>query len=82
MLEGLKYTSENDSKTIAEDIIDLFPDTSLNDLESIIQRYKDADSWLKDTFISEKSFINLEDMMIDANLLDKYVSFNDLIVNE
>lgn len=80
--EGLKYTSSADSKTLAKDILKQFPDTSLNDLEKIIDRYKKADSWLLNTLITEDMFTNLEDMMIDAKLLDKYVSFNDLIINE
>lgn len=80
--EGLKYTLNTDSKTLAKDILKQFPDTSLNDLEKIIDRYKNADSWLPNTLITEKMFNNLEDMMIDAKLLDKYVSFNDLIINE
>ena len=80
--EGLKYTLSTDSKTLAKDILKQFPDTSLNDLEKIIDRYKKADSWLSNTLITEKMFNNLEDIMIDAKLLDKYVSFNDLIINE
>ncbi len=80
--KALEYTSNTDSKTLAKDILKQFPDTSLNDLETIIERYKEADSWLTSTYIKEKMFTNLEDMMIDANLLDDYVSFEDLVINE
>lgn len=80
--KGLEYTLNNSSQTIAKDIIDLFPDTSLNDLETIIERYKQADSWLNNTHISEDLFKNLEDMLIDGKLIDKYVPFNDLITND
>ena len=48
----------------------------------MIQRYKDRDAWLSNTFISQKSFENLEDVMIKANLLDKYVDYFSLINNE
>ena len=79
--KGLKFVRENDSKTIANVIIGEFPDTSINDLESIIERYKEADSWLDNSYISEESFKNLEDIMIKSGELDNYVNFNDLVIN-
>lgn len=80
--KGLEYTKNNNSKDIAKIIIDLFPDTSIEDLSIIIDRYKQADSWLDNTFISEDIFKNLEDMMIDSKLLKEYVPYKDLIINE
>ena len=80
--KGLKFTKNNNSKDIAKIIIDLFPDTSIEDLTTIIERYKNADSWLENTFISEEMFKNLEDMMIDSKLLTEYVPYKDLIINE
>lgn len=80
--KGLKFTKNNNSKDIAKIIIDLFPDTSIEDLTTIIERYKNADSWLDNTFITEEMFKNLEDMMIDSKLLKEYVPYKDLIINE
>lgn len=80
--KGLEFTKNNNSKDIAKIIIDLFPDTSIEDLTTIIERYKNADSWLENTFISEEMFKNLEDMMIDSKLLTEYVPYKDLIINE
>lgn len=79
--KGLKFVKENDSKVIANAIINQFPDTSINDLVSIIDRYKKYDSWLDNTFISKESFENLEDIMIKSKQLDKYISYEDLIIN-
>ena len=80
--KGLEFTKNNNSKDIAKIIIDLFPDTSIEDLTTIIERYKNADSWLDNTFISEEMFKNLEDIMIDSKLLKEYVPYKDLIINE
>ena len=80
--KGLEYTLTNDSKTLAKDIINLFPDTSITDLEIIINRYKEADSWLTNTYISEDMFKNLEKMMIDSKLINNYVPYKELIVND
>ncbi len=80
--EALKYVKENTSEDVAKTILKQFPDTSLNDLVKIVNRYKEADSWLVDTFISQKMFENLQDIMIDGGFIDKYVPYQDLIVNE
>jgi len=79
--KAIKFVLENDSKKTAEIILDQFPDTSLNDLTILVQRYKDSDSWLTSSYVSEKLLENLEDIMIDNNLLDKYVSYKDLVIN-
>ena len=79
--KGLKFVQENDAKTCANVILNKFPEISKNDLTKIIDRYKKYDSWLENPFISEESFKNLEDIMIDAKILDKYVPYDKLITN-
>ncbi len=78
---GLKFVHENNAKTVAEAIIGQFPDTSMKDLISIIDRYKEADSWLDNPMIEEELFENLEDIMINSKQISKYVPFEDLVVN-
>lgn len=79
--KGLKYTKENDNKEIAKSIINLFPDTSIDDLTKNIQRYKEADSWLDNYYIDETLFTNLEDLLIDNKLLDNYIDYNKIFIN-
>ncbi len=79
--KGLKFVKENDEQIIAKSILKQFPDTSLNDLIKIVKRYKDADSFLESTYISENLLENLEDIMIDNNLLKDYVPYDKLIIN-
>ena len=79
--KGLEFVKQNDARTIAEKILPQFPDTSLDDLEKIVERYKESDSWLETTFIKEEYFKNLEDLMIENDLLEDYVPYNELIQN-
>lgn len=79
--KGLEFTKINSSKTIANAIIDQFPDTSLNDLITIIERYKNADSWLDNPYITEKSFNNLQNIMINDKQIKNYVPYKELINN-
>ena len=78
---GLKYTKEHSAKDIANLISKQFPDTSINDLTLMTQNYKDADSWLDNTYTSEDSFKNLEDLLIKNKLMDNYVPYNKLFIN-
>lgn len=79
--KGLEYVRNSTDNEVALAIIDQFPDTSLYDVEKIVKRYRDADSWLSNTSISEDSYKNLENIMIDNNLLDDYVPFESLVMD-
>ncbi len=79
--KGLEYVRNSSDNEVALAIIDQFPDTSLYDVEKIVKRYRDADSWLTNTSISEASYKNLENIMIDNNLLDDYVPFDKLVID-
>ena len=77
--KALKYVQDNDAKTIAYDIIDYFPDTSINDLITIVEEYKDGDAWKSDISITEEEWKHIQDIIISAGELDSYASYDDLI---
>ena len=79
--KGLEFVLNNDSETTANVILPQFPDSALNDIITIIDNYKEYDSWLNNPYISEESFNNLQDMLIDNNLLEDYVPYSNLIHN-
>lgn len=79
--QGLDYVKNHSAREIAEVISKQFPDTSINDLELMIQNYKDADTWLYDSNTSKRNFKNLEDLLIKNKLITKYVPFNKLVIN-
>lgn len=66
-------------REVAETILDQFPDTSLNDLEEVIKRYRNIDAWPETTEFSEESFEHLQEIMQYSNQLDEKVSFKDLM---
>ena len=77
--KGLKFVKEKDSETIANSIIDFFPDTSLNDLITIVDRYKNGDAWRDNITINPTEWNHIQDIVISAGELDSYVSYDDLI---
>ena len=79
--KALQFVNENTAEDVAKVILPQFPDTALNDLTKIVSRYKNADSWLSTPYVSEDSFKNLEDIMINNDLLEDYVPYKDLVNN-
>lgn len=79
--KGLEYCAQSSSEDIANTIASQFRDTSLNDLIAIVERYKEADSWLSSTHISEEMFENLEDIMLDSKQITERVPFEDLVLD-
>lgn len=77
--KGLDFVNNNDSETIAKIIIDEFPDTKMEDLINTINQYKKTNTWPTTTKFIEESFIHMQDIMINANQLENYVNYNDLI---
>ncbi len=77
--KGLDFVHENDSETIAKSILSFFPDTSLNDLTKVVERYKKQDTWPKTVEFTEESFDHLQDIMIASGELDFKVPYEDLM---
>lgn len=79
--KGLEYVNNHSNEEVADVILKKFPDSSRNEIITIVGRYRDADSWLDNTTITKESYENLEDIMIDNNLLDEYVPFDALVID-
>ncbi len=77
--KGLDFVNNNDSETIAKIIAPEFPDTKLEDLVIAINQYKKTDTWPQTTNFTEESFNHMQDIMINANQLEKKVEYKDLI---
>lgn len=77
--KSLEFVKNNDAETIANSIIDFFPDTSLNDLITIVERYKQGDAWRENITINEDEWKHIQDIVIAAGELDEYVDYDSLI---
>lgn len=80
--KGLDFVHNSSDKEVAEAILSQFPDTSLNDLEKVVARYRKIDAWPKTTKFSGESFDHLQDIMIDNGVLNSKVSYDKLIYSE
>jgi len=80
--KGLDYVFTHTDKEVAEVITSYFPDTSMNDLTEVIKRYRDADSWYTTTYITEKGFDRVQDIMDNSSKLEKKAPYDKLVNNE
>jgi len=79
---GLEFVHKNNPQTIAEAIIDFFPDTSINDLTTIIDEYKTGDAWKENITINENEWEHIQEIIISAGELKEYAPYKDLIYTE
>ncbi len=76
--KGLDFVHTHSDKEVAESIRNQFPDSSLEELEDAIERYRRNEAWPTTTHFSEESFNHLQDIMIDYGELDEKVPYEDL----
>ena len=79
--KGLDYVNNNDAIDTAKIISKQFPDNSIIELETMIKHYKDSDSWLSDTKVSNESLENLENLLIKNKLIKNKIPYNKLVIN-
>lgn len=79
---GLDFVHNNSSEKVAEIILSYFPDTSLNDIVEIVERYRIADSWFTTTYITEDDFNHIQTIMISAGELKEKVPYEKLVTTK
>ena len=80
--KGQKWNKEHSAREIAESIIEFFPDTDIDMLESSIQRYKDIDAWNETPILTKESFEKLQDVMQEAGELETRADYNAIVNNK
>lgn len=79
--KGQKWVREHTAQEIAEALAGQFPDTKIDVLALVVQRYKDIDAWNETPVMKQESLERLESVMETAGELDKRVDFNKLVDN-
>ena len=82
MNKGIIFVKENTSSTIAKTILNQFPDTSLKDLTTLIDRYKKIDSWYDSTKVIKSDYDRLIDIMLYGKTINNKLDTEILFTNE
>ena len=80
--KGLLYVYSHSSEDVARVVSEYFPDTSLSDMTTIVNRYKEGEAWKKNITINEDEWNHIQEIMEASSELDKYVEYDKLIFDE
>ena len=79
--KGLEYVHTHSSKEIATTIAPYFTDTSIDELEKLVQNYIDIDAWFNDTKINESDFDHIQEIVEQAGELKTKAPYDKLVIN-
>lgn len=79
--KGQQWVATHTSKEIAEVIQKFFPDTSIEQLTSSIQSYKNIDAWNDTPVLKEEAFNRLQEVMTMAGELENTVPYEKIVNN-
>ena len=80
--KGLEYVASHSVDEIAQVIHPQFPETEVSTLATIVERYKEQDTWKEDTIFTEESFDLLQNILEEAGELKARVPYEDLVNTE
>lgn len=80
--KGMLWVQDNDTETIAKAVMPQFPDTDLEILKILVDRYRNQDSWKPDLIITEEGLNTMMDIMELAGELDQRADYNKIVTTE
>lgn len=84
LYKGILYVESHSNAEVAQSIKSFFPGTDVNDIEKVVKRYRDQDSWQKDLIMKEEVLNRFEDIIISykASLLPKKVPYDKVFTDK
>lgn len=76
---GMEYVNSHSSEDIAKVIAPQFPDTDVDTIAIIVERYKSQDTWKNDLVFSKDSFTLLQDILYEAGVIKEYAPYSNLV---
>lgn len=80
--KGMDYVNSHSAEEIARTIQPQFRETPLENITRIVERYKEQDTWKKDTVFEKDSFELLQNILEEAGELPERVPYEDLVTTE
>lgn len=80
--KGQLWVATHTSEEIANSIHQFFPDMELEDLITVVERYKSIDAWSETPVLTEDSLNKLMDVMELAGQLDNRAPYHDIVTTD
>lgn len=80
--KGMDFVASHTPAEIAKSISPQFPETDMDTLTTIVDRYYEQDTWKTDLVFTEDAFILLENILEESGVLAEKVPYTDLVNTE
>ena len=80
--KGMDYVQSHSPEEIAQMISPQFPETDMDTLTTIVNRYYEQDTWKENLVFEKDSFELLQDILESAGELEKRVDYEQLVTTE
>ena len=77
--KGMEYVNSHTPEEIAKVIQLQFEEMDATSLATIIKRYQEQDTWKTDLVFSREAFDLLQDILIDANVIQSAAPYDELV---
>ncbi|SHE84622.1 NitT/TauT family transport system substrate-binding protein [Tissierella praeacuta DSM 18095] len=82
LYKAMVWVQEHSSEEIADAVMPQFPDTNKEVLITLIERYREQDSWKPDLIITEDGLNHMMNIMELAGELDKRADYTKIVTTE
>ena len=80
--KGMDFVQSHSPEDIAKAIAPQFPETDMQTLTTIVERYYEQDTWKDNLIFEEDAFDLLQNILDDSGVLEKRVPYADLVTRE
>lgn len=80
--KGMDYVQNHTPEEIAQAISPQFPETDMETLTTIVDRYYQQDTWKENLIFEEDAFELLQNILQDAGVLERRVPYEDLVTKD
>ncbi len=81
LYKGQQFVMNKTDKEVAESVHSFFSDSSVDDLEKVVGRYRKANVWCDTPYFNSAGFNLLMDVMMEAGELEKRAPYEKLVDN-
>ena len=80
--KGMEYVNSHSAQEVAKVIKPQFEEMDETSLAAIIKRYQAQDTWKTDLVFSKEAFDLLQDILLDAGVIQSAALYEDLVNTE
>ena len=79
--KGQTWVDTHSAEEIAKELLVSFPDTNLEVLTKVVERYKSIDAWNTTPIMTKEAFERLQEVMTNAGELEKVAPYEEIVNN-